>query len=113
MKDYATVLKEAHQAGIQALNQASKSIYAMYVKDRTYGPCGMAWITIKTGTSFSKFIKEQSTLYFNKPLFEKRALNIYPGEGCQSLELNYAYCKGYANVLKAHGIQCELHFRQD
>lgn len=114
------LLVAAHISGMSAGHAARPTPMGFYQSDlsgRQLGPveivsegvCGFAWVRFPGNTAFGRWAKKTKNA---RPAYPK-GLSISCSEFNQSMERKEAYCRAFAEVLKANGVDCCTESRLD
>ena len=123
--DYEKLYQDAHEAGMKdvenlrvtpmivsvrenPLDDSSRVIRSWYVEA---GPCGFAWVIIKPANGrFAKYLLKNNIA---RPDSYYGGVCLWVRDFGQSVEMKYAYAKGFARVLQESGIKCYASSRMD
>jgi hypothetical protein len=73
------------------------------------GVCGFAWVSFAGNIPFGRWAKKAGIASSGYP----KGLQVWVGEGGQSMERKEAYASAYAMVLRQHGIAAYANSRMD
>lgn len=116
--DFLAIHREAHAAGAEAAKKCQPNAMVVttefgsapqkswYVPD---GVCGFAWVEFPGNTAWGRWTKEAKVA---RPHYPK-GLCIWVSDYNQSMQRKEAYARGYAEVLRQHGINCHAGSRMD
>jgi hypothetical protein len=73
------------------------------------GPCGFAWVSFAGNIPFGRWAKKAGVASSGYP----KGLQVWVGEGGQSMARKEAYASAYAMVLRQYGISAYAGSRMD
>ena len=115
MSDFDSIITEAHDAGMEAVNNLNVKPMAVFGDGKFYhvadGVCGFAWVNVKPGTSrFAKWLV--STRRADRDSYAG-GVTIWISDFNQSMQKKETYARAYAEVLLKHNIRAYAASRMD
>lgn len=128
---FAEVYKEAHDAGVAAMNacrprpmvvtEYANPLHGILpnqqpgeIKNQWFvadGVCGFAWISIHPGSSsFARWLVKHGRAHKS---YGETGVRIWVSEGNQSVKRKEAYAEAFAKVLQSYGITAYAGSRLD